>query len=221
MIREVDRCFEYRLEHIMSYIAKLGTREVIGPVPEGLRANVHVIGGEVTGPSTYGKFCRLSGDWLTIRRDGVAILDVRATIETHDVALIFIAYTNTSDRGEDGYESSIQGQPMASGTAIYISPRFQTSHPDYVWLNRLHCLGIRRAFPERSEVAYNVYAVRQAGRDPWAISEDAFGCVRRLAREEEIVAGVSSGAALHAALNVAAAGRGRWKHDRGHPARHG
>jgi hypothetical protein len=48
--------FEYRLEHIMSYIAKLGTREVIGPVPEGLRANVHVIGGEVTGPSTYGKF---------------------------------------------------------------------------------------------------------------------------------------------------------------------
>ncbi len=33
--------------------------------------------------------------------------------------------------------------------------------------------------------------------------EDAFGCTRRLAREEGIVAGVSSGAALHAALAVA------------------
>ena len=33
--------------------------------------------------------------------------------------------------------------------------------------------------------------------------EDAFGCTRRLAREEGIVAGVSSGAALHAALFVA------------------
>lgn len=34
--------------------------------------------------------------------------------------------------------------------------------------------------------------------------EDAFACTRRLAREEGILAGVSSGAALHAALTVAA-----------------
>ena len=33
--------------------------------------------------------------------------------------------------------------------------------------------------------------------------EHAFGCARRLAREEGILAGVSSGAALHAALTVA------------------
>jgi cysteine synthase A len=34
--------------------------------------------------------------------------------------------------------------------------------------------------------------------------EDAFSCARRLAREEGIIAGASSGAALHAALTVAA-----------------
>jgi cysteine synthase A len=33
--------------------------------------------------------------------------------------------------------------------------------------------------------------------------EDAFACARRLAREEGIIAGVSSGAAVHAALAVA------------------
>jgi len=33
--------------------------------------------------------------------------------------------------------------------------------------------------------------------------EEAFGCARRVAREEGIIAGVSSGAALHAALTVA------------------
>jgi cysteine synthase A len=33
--------------------------------------------------------------------------------------------------------------------------------------------------------------------------EEAFACARRLAREEGILAGVSSGAALHAALSVA------------------
>ena len=34
--------------------------------------------------------------------------------------------------------------------------------------------------------------------------DDAFRCARRLGREEGIVAGVSSGAALHAAMSVAA-----------------
>ena len=34
--------------------------------------------------------------------------------------------------------------------------------------------------------------------------EEAFACSRRLAREERILAGVSSGAALHAALRLAA-----------------
>jgi len=35
-----------------------------------------------------GKLRPVGGDWLTIRKHGVAILDVRATIETHDGALI-------------------------------------------------------------------------------------------------------------------------------------
>jgi hypothetical protein len=153
--------FEYRLEHIMSYTAKLGEREVIGRVPEGLRVNVSVTGGEVTGPKVFGKVRPLlSGDWSTIRPDGVAILDVRGTIETTDGALICATYFGTSDRGEDGYEKALQGIAIPGPIPIWISPRFYTSHADYLWLNRLHCLGIGASFPERAEVAYDVYAVR-------------------------------------------------------------
>ena len=152
--------FEYRLEHILSYTAKLGEREVIGPVPEGLRVNVPVIGGEVTGPKVFGKVRSLGGDWLTIRRDGVVILDVRGTIETTDGALIYVTYFGTSDRGEDGYEKALQGIVIPGPIPLRISPRFHTSHAAYLWLNRLHCLGIGASFPERSEVAYDVYAVR-------------------------------------------------------------
>jgi hypothetical protein len=151
---------EYRLEHILSFTARLGGREVIGPVPEGLRVNVEVTGGDVTGPKFAGRLCALSGDWVTVRRDGIAILDVRTTIETNDGALIYVDYSGTSDRGEDGYERSLQGGPPASGSPLYISPRFHTSHPDYVWLNRLHCVGVGRVFPERAEVSYDIYAVR-------------------------------------------------------------
>ena len=107
-----------------------------------------------------GKLCPVGGDWLTIRKDGVASLDVRATIETRDRALIDLTYSGILDMGDDGYEQFLQGRPPASGTPIRISPRLSTSHPDYLWLNRLHCLGIGQAFLERAEVAYDVYAVR-------------------------------------------------------------
>jgi hypothetical protein len=151
--------FEYRLEHILSFAVKIGEREVIGPVPEGLRWNVHVTGGEVTGPKVFGKIRPLSGDWMTIRRDGVAILDVRLTIETNEGALIYVTYYGTYDRGEDGYEQALQGQSRPP-TPIRTAPRFYTSHPNYLWLNRLHCLGIGSTIPDRGEVAYDVYAVR-------------------------------------------------------------
>ncbi len=98
--------FEYRLEHILSFTARLGGREIIGPVPEGLRVNAQVTGGEVTGPKVAGKLRALSGDWVTVRRDGIAILDVRTTIETNDGAPIYVTYSGTSDRGEDGSRPS-------------------------------------------------------------------------------------------------------------------
>ena len=48
--------FDYDLEHIFSYTVTLHPPEVIGPVPEGARANFYVSSGEVTGPKVHGKF---------------------------------------------------------------------------------------------------------------------------------------------------------------------
>ena len=143
--------FEYRPEHIMSYVATLGKRERIGPVPEGLRVNVPVTGGEVTGPKVFGTLTSLGGDWITVRRDGVLMLDVRATIETQDGALIYLTYNGISDLGETGYDQFTTASRPAQGMPIRISPRFHTSHPNYIWLNRLHCLGVGQSFPEKSE----------------------------------------------------------------------
>jgi hypothetical protein len=94
--------FEYRLEHIVSYTATLAAPEIIGPVAEGVRVNFYVTGGKATGPKVSGKILPVGGDWLTIRRDGVGILDVRATLQTHDGALIYVSCGGTHDLGEDG-----------------------------------------------------------------------------------------------------------------------
>ena len=151
--------FDYEMEHIFSYNVTLDPPEVIGPVPEGIRANVYVTGGEVTGPKVHGKIKPVGGDWLTVRTDGVAVLDVRATFETREEALIYVSYTGVGDLGEDGYERFLRGE-SDSIVPLRVVPRFLTAHPDYLWLNRLQCLGIGQVNLESLEVAYDVYALR-------------------------------------------------------------
>jgi hypothetical protein len=151
--------FEYELEHICSYSATLAAPEIIGPAPEGIRANFYVTGGEATGPKIRGKLRAAGGDWITIRRDGVGVLDVRGTIETRDGALILVTYSGMLDLGEDGYDKFLRGE-MPPKPRIRTTPRFFTSHPEYLWLNRLHCLGVGEADIANSIVRYDVYAVQ-------------------------------------------------------------
>ena len=151
--------FAYDLEHVMSYSVQLHPPEVVGPVPEGLRVNFYFASGEVSGPRVYGKLHPVGGDWLTVRTDGVGILDVRATIETQEEALIYVTYTGVAELGADGYERFLRGD-LPSTVPLRVVPRVQTAHPDFEWLNRLQCLGIGEINTEDLVVSYDVYAVR-------------------------------------------------------------
>jgi hypothetical protein len=134
--------FNYELEHICSYTATLqAPPEVIGPTAAGLRVNFYVTGGSVTGPQIKGLLRPVGGDWLTLRPDGIGILDVRATLETNDGALIDIAYTGVGDLGEDGYERFLRGD-LPERVPLRVAPRFLTAHPDYLWINRLQGINI-------------------------------------------------------------------------------
>ena len=149
----------YRLEHIFSYTGRLANPpEVIGPVPEGIRVNFYSTGGEILGPRLKGKIRAVGGDWLTIRKDGVAVLDVRTTFETHDGALIAVTYSGLIDFGEDGYERFLRNE-LPPTAQIRISPRFAASHSGYLWLNRLHCMGIGEYTAASNSAKYDVYAV--------------------------------------------------------------
>ena len=90
---------DYSLEHIFSYTASLSI-EVIGPLPEGVRVNYYVTAGTVEGPKLNGKILPVGGDWNILRMDGVGILDVRATFETDDGALILTTYSGVYDLGK-------------------------------------------------------------------------------------------------------------------------
>jgi len=151
---------DYELEHICSIKATLkNPPEVIGPTPEGLRLNVYITGGEVWGPRLNGRLRPVGADWLTIRSDGVGVLDIRATMETEDGALIYVAYQGLADAGEDGYQKFLEGTPPPR-VPIRGAPRFHTSHPDYLWLNRIQCLNVGEVDLENWVVDYDLYTFK-------------------------------------------------------------
>ena len=67
------------------------------------------------------------GDWVTARPDGTFELDLRATLETDDGALIYLTFTGVRDDANHYFRTL---------------PRFETASPKYDFLNRLLAVGI-------------------------------------------------------------------------------
>ncbi len=154
-----DKRFEPKLEYVMSYNATLAPPEVIGPIPEGIRVNFYVTDGLFAGPKIRGKIRPVGGDWLTIRKDGIGILDVRATAETDDGALIYIAYTGTLDVGPDGYKNFAEGK-IPEFIKLTVSSRMHTANPKYEWVNRAQYAQVGEFERDKLLVRYDVYAIK-------------------------------------------------------------
>jgi hypothetical protein len=151
----------FSLEYLASVRIPLEKPEIIGPTPEGIRINWYWYPSEgvVTGPKLNAKVRLLGGDWMTIRRDGIGVMDVRATLETDDGAFLYVSYPGYFELGEDGYQRALEGRwPAQAPTRT--TPRFHASHPSYLWLNRLPCLGIGEVNMKELAYAYDLYAVR-------------------------------------------------------------
>ncbi|WP_044250475.1 DUF3237 domain-containing protein [Rhodopirellula sp. SWK7] len=153
---------DYKMEPLFSYTATIGGPEIVGPVLGGLRVNFNLTGGEVIGERVNGKILPAGGDWLLMRNDGIAEVDVRLTIRTDDEALLNVHYHGMADLGENGFEEFMAGRAPVPGTPLRIFPRFQVAAENYLWLNRLACVGIGEAhvdFATESKMKFDIYAV--------------------------------------------------------------
>jgi hypothetical protein len=98
------------------------------------------------GPTFSGRPRPVGWGRLLVRTDGVGIIDVHASIDTDDGALVAVTYYGRLDLGEDGYQKYLQ-----SGLAGFLPGEiqlrmvlhFHTTHPNYLWLNRVQGLGNR------------------------------------------------------------------------------
>jgi hypothetical protein len=150
--------FGYGLEYISSFTVTL-RRELIGPLAEGIRVNYHITGGEVDGPKLRGKFRPGGADFVIMRRDGVGVLDIRATIETQDGAVIYEVASGLTYTSEDTYERAIKGD-LPPTIPIRAVVRLSTAHPNYLWVNRLQFVEIGELVRARDELHVDVYALK-------------------------------------------------------------
>ena len=142
-----------RLEFLVEYTANLKPAQQVGAGPYGNRRIIEVTGGSFEGPQLKGEVLPGGGDWLVVRPDGVIQLDVRATFQTSDGALIYVSYLGLSVS---------EGSPRAAETDygqeyFMTAPRFETGDERYAWLNRRLFVGEGRRGPGR--VSYRVYEV--------------------------------------------------------------
>jgi Protein of unknown function (DUF3237) len=105
-----------------------------------------------------GRLRTVGGDWLLLCTDGVGLLDVRATMELDDGALVYTTYSGVVDLGPDDYSQFLKG--ILPRPELRIVPRYHTGHPDYLWLNRLQCVGVGVFDVAQSRVSYDIYGVR-------------------------------------------------------------
>jgi hypothetical protein len=137
-------------------LVPLGTARVnLAPVltlentPLGTRLVVEITGYEIETDRLKAKLKgSAAADWVTVGPDGVATIDVRLTLETHDGALIYVHYhgrTNVSN-----------GPPLT----VYSTPLMDTGDPRYAWLNKIQVVAKGTTSADLSYLEYDLYEMR-------------------------------------------------------------
>ena len=110
------------------------------------------------GPKLRGELLPGGGDWLIVGSDGTGRVDVRATLRTHDGALIHYESRGIIKIPADGLQRLTAGEvlPFAE-TYVRTTPKFETSDERYAWLSEVVALGYNILSP--NHIDYRIYRV--------------------------------------------------------------
>lgn len=124
----------------------------------GTRMTFITTGGAIGGPKLRGELLPGGGDWLLIGSDGVGRIDVRATLRTHDGALIHFESRGIIKVPADGLRrlGAGEGLPFAE-SYVRTTPTFETSDERYGWLSGIVAVGYNVLSP--NHIDYRVYEV--------------------------------------------------------------
>ncbi len=153
---------ELRSDLLFDLVIDLKPPQVVGPVLKGTRLISPFRDGFVKGDKINGKIVECGGDWGLIIDSTTFKVDSRATIETDDGALIYIAYSGYS------HSTAKVAALIGAGKGGELSPSdyyfrtsvsFETGSPRYAWLNHTIAIGVG-SFPAAGKVAFRMYAIK-------------------------------------------------------------
>lgn len=122
----------------------------IGKGPCGDRWIAQVTSMTLTGDRLSGHSVgTVNADWVTVI-GGIATIDVRVTIETHDGALVYVQY-----RGRTDATRGVGAEPA------YTTPVFETGDERYRWLNAVQAVGASQP-SDLAKARYDWYELRSS-----------------------------------------------------------
>jgi len=150
---------EPRLEHACDLSVALDPIREMGPGRAGQRRIIPIVGGTVSGPLLRGKLLNLGADWQTVFADGLAELDTRYAMETHDGATIEIVNYGLRHGPPEVLEAIMRGEEV-SADSYYMRThaRLETGDARYDWVNRTLFMGVGARHLQQVHV--RLYAIR-------------------------------------------------------------
>lgn len=125
------------LTHICDYTVELASPIELGDGPAGQRRIVPITGGTVEGERLSGTIISLGADWQTVYRNGVAELDTRYAIQTHDGAIIDVRNFGYRHGPTHIMEALAKGEEVdPQDYSMRTMARLETGDPRYDWVNR-------------------------------------------------------------------------------------
>jgi Protein of unknown function (DUF3237) len=145
------------VEHLFDMHVDLEPAQPIS-TPIGTRMTFIAKGGVIDGPKLQGEILPGGGDWLLVGTDGVGRVDVRATLRTHDGALIHYETRGIIKIPADGLGRLAAGEVLPfEDTYVRTTPKFETADERYAWLSDIVAVGYNTLSPDH--IDYRIYKV--------------------------------------------------------------
>ena len=149
---------DLKYEFICDITADLEEPIDVGSTPHGVRMIYNIKGGTVEGPKVSGKILPTGADWLIIRPDMAAELDVRATMQTDDNEIVYTYYRGIINADLEIIDKIQKGEDVDPSEYYFrTTPVFETSSEKYGWINRIVSVGVGKL--AKNKVIYKVYMI--------------------------------------------------------------
>lgn len=139
------------LEFSFEIAVTIGPPLEVGDTPHGKRRIIPITGGRFEGPNIAGVVLPGGADWQVVRPDGLAEIEARYTLQTHDGTLIYITNVGMRHGPPEVMRRLAAGEPVKPEEYYFRTvPRFELkTGTAYDWLTRSLFVATGSRFPDR------------------------------------------------------------------------